>query len=378
MNVIYKTIETLLKVPITLKKKKKGIIKFRIKFVRDWFINDFLYYKKANLKEKFWAYKKGFISDRIHRYGLTENNYHEYISDLTYYNKKSYVNRRFYSMFDNKLITWYVLQPYKEYMPEHYCFIDNDKINKLSENYIINNVEDIISLLHNKKELAMKPIFGSMGKGFSKLSYIDNCYYINYDKKSCDEIIAYIKSRKNYIITEYCNSHVDLQKICGEDEKGKRPFVPRVVTVFDKEDSTQIVAFLARIGSNLSKFIITTDGTIVCGIDLDKGTLYKPFIEAFDKLRDSPTLTPCKIHPDTNVNIEGVEIPNWSKITTKIKEIGNYLNVTPYLTYDIIITDNGFKILEINQHSRIFNLQIYYPLLKNDYVKRLWSHLLKE
>ena len=88
-------------------------------------------------------------------------------------------------------------------------------------------------------------------------------------------------------------------------------------------------------------------------------------------------LVECKYHPDTQVLLEGI-LPNWSHICEKIIEISSYIPQVRYMGYDVIITDGGFKIIEINSHPGISYIQYYYPLLTDEASKDFFRQLIEE
>lgn len=341
----------------------KGIVRFRWDRLASDFTTDLFKYQKATLKQKIWAYRRGFLSERINRYGLNENNYMNYMSDLDFYKKKMYKNQRFVYWFDDKLTTWYILQPFSQYLPIHYYSIENKKIRQLYDNGtgINNNVDGILQLIKLKGELAFKKTRGGHGSGFMKVSYKDDEYSINNEATSVRDLRSYIETLNGYIITEYLYSHRQLRKIYDAT-----PSVLRLVTIYDEFKGAQITGSLIRIGSRKTGLITDVDGSILCGVDISDGTLFKPMIDNGD------TIDECLKHPNTGIAIEG-QIPNWNKIVNKIIEISNYLNNTPYLTYDIVPTDTGFKILEINSHAMLRILQPFYPFYENEYQRKLFS-----
>lgn len=56
------------------------------------------------------------------------------------------------------------------------------------------------------------------------------------------------------------------------------------------------------------------------------------------------------MHPDTGVRIEGI-VPNWELMKKGITDICRFMPELEYLGFDIAITDDGFKIIEINIHQ---------------------------
>ena len=84
-----------------------------------------------------------------------------------------------------------------------------------------------------------------------------------------------------------------------------------------------------------------------------------------------------KYHPDTNYLLEGI-IPHWNMVTEKIIEISRYFPQLIYMGFDVVITDDGFKIIEINSLQGIMMIQYFYPLLKSDLTKEFFTSLIEE
>ena len=83
---------------------------------------DFFKNKNTTLAQKLWAQKRGFLSDRISFYGLTENNYRDYLSDFDYYRLHP-INGPYSKWIDDKLTFRYLLAPFSSYLPEYYYHI---------------------------------------------------------------------------------------------------------------------------------------------------------------------------------------------------------------------------------------------------------------
>ena len=77
-------------------------------------------------------------------------------------------------------------------------------------------------------------------------------------------------------------------------------------------------------------------------------------------------------HPDTGVLIEGY-VPRWDEIKAKIVEISNFLPHLIYMGYDVVITNEGFKIIEINSHQGIGFNQTHTPFLKSPLTKDFFN-----
>lgn len=142
--------------------------------------DDFARNHETNWRQKLWAHRRGFYSDRIAKFGLTEANYREFLSDFDY--KKLHLINGIYSRWiDDKLVIRYLLAPFKDYLPDYYFQVKRSQVTPLPDlpSGYAANPEGIIKLLTDKGDLAFKPMAGSHGIGFYKLSSRQQSYYIN-------------------------------------------------------------------------------------------------------------------------------------------------------------------------------------------------------
>jgi len=334
--------------------------------VADDFIKDALHYRGANWKQKLWAYRRGFLSDRIARYGLTESNYRDYCSDVAFYRREMYKNMRLSYWYDDKLTTLFLLRPFEKWLPVHYYSIEDGKVRQLYRNgngAVNNSVDGICEALRANGELAFKASKGGHGRGFFKMSCRGSQYWDGDTIRSETEVRQRLSGLNGYIITEFCHPHHDLRRVCAD-----APCVLRVVTICDDVDGAQLTASCLRIGTKVSGHITDYDGTIFCGVTLDEGEWFRPLMAT----ADNTVLVNCDAHPDTGARIAG-SVPHWKLIAAEVIKISNYLNCTPYLTYDVVSTDDGFKILEINSHGMLRIMQPFYPFFRNQYTRRLFA-----
>lgn len=344
---------------------KKGYSRiFGLRLIKE--IKDDIFNNKQNtIKDKIWSYRRGFLSSRINVYGLTEENYKLYLSDFDYY-KLYPINDKFKCWIDDKLTLRYILEPFKDYLPKYYYQLKSNRVIKLmdcSKNYS-NDINGIINLLKDEEMLAIKLIAGSLGKGFYKVSYFNNIFFINDKKVSEKNIIDFLNELDNYIVTEYIKPHKEISTIYD-----KAPNAMRLL-IANEDGDPKIISSYIRFGTENSGMIEhIRSGGVMANIDLTNGNFGN------GKIYRNGFLTDCLNHPDTGERIEG-KIPNWELILCKTKEIVEYVPQLKYGGYDIVVTDDGFRILEINSHSGIGLLQTYTPLMKNKDSKEFFDKLL--
>lgn len=332
------------------------------------FKDDFKNEKRTSLSQKIWAYRRGFTSSKIIDYGLNEENYKKYLSDLDYY-RLFPLNNNYVMWINDKLTTKYVLSKYNDYLPGYYFYIKKGKVlpsidsvenDKLS-------VNSIIDLLKTKGSLAFKQESGSLGAGFYKVEYIENIVYVNGEVTDEDKLINLIGSLDGYLVTEFLKAHEVIDNI----HPGTANTL-RLTVVKDGDQPAQLTNAFIRFGTSETKGVDNASaGGLFSIIDIEEGTFKTGHRFINRELADYDK------HPDTNVPIEAL-LPNWEPIVDKVLEIADYLGQLSWLGFDVVITDDGFKILEINSHQDISWYQHFYPLLEDNPASEFLNKKLKE
>ena len=299
-----------------------------------------------------WALRRGFVPGRVELYGLTEENYHLFMPDYAFFLMHPY-NHHFRIWVNDKLTLKYILndRQFEDVMPEYYLYIENDG----SYTYLMDTPESIrkdedflVNLLKWKKVLAMKPNNGAEGIGFVKFEWQDGSVVMNGKEISIQTYKdTYLKLR-NYTVTEYITQHSMLKEIWPGSECTLRVSMAKVPgeTPFFPQEWINIASF-ARVGTSTSGCVSNLDaGGIGIGFDFDSGALNDEGIcyKHFQKAEESVYTR----HPETNVAWGGKRLPNWDQVRESVLGICHYISSLDYLGFDIIITEDGFKICEIN------------------------------
>lgn len=266
------------------------------------------------------------------------------------------LNHHFKIWVNDKLSLKYILNSCgcESSMPKYYLYIENDD----RYTYLMDAPDDIekdkdfiFNLLKKEKILAMKPNSGtSGGLGFIKLELRDECLYENnkpIDKLRYEEIIS---NMKNYIVTEYVKQHSELARIWGESECTLRVIMFKEPTEskYDKAKWSCSVSY-ARFGTSISGGASNlSSGGIGIGFNYDTGEFNDSSIRYKKFCSDGNTN--LFEHPDTNAKWKGRSLPNWQKVKGMIEKICDHVSSLSYLGFDVIITEDGMKLCEINTH----------------------------
>ena len=175
--------------------------------------------KLTTAAEKRWAHKRGFLSFRIKQYNLTDENYHECLSDYDYKWLRP-LNSRYFKWVWDKVSLRYMFDDFSAYLPKYYYNLvrRDGKVTLLTmqdtpEGFSA-TFEDVLRLLREKGILALKQTEGSHGVGFYKLEYRDGAYLVNEEERSEEQMLAFLRSLKRYYnISEYIVMHDELRRI---------------------------------------------------------------------------------------------------------------------------------------------------------------------
>lgn len=333
--------------------------------------NDFRTNQRSTFGQKLWAYRRGFLSSRSRIYGLTEDNYKNYLSDLDYFRVQP-INRWYSHWINDKLTVKYMLFPFNQYMPRYYYHLGHNQTGRFVARLMDcppgygTTTADIIRLLQSEGSLAAKLVAGTRGEGFNKISYRDSQYYLNHLPVSESEMLEFLDQLDRYLITEYLYPHQELSRIWAKSSN-----TLRVVVINDDGSKPQIASSSMRFGTERSGHVdMMIAGGIGTVVDLKNGNFSRAKI-----MRDGE-LVDCLLHPDTKVPVEGT-LPFWPEIVTTVEAIGRYLPHIRFMAYDIIITESGFKIIEINSRPWVYFENYNQPFYTHPVYGRFFRRLLK-
>ncbi len=317
-----------------------------------------------------WALERGFLPDRVDLYGLTDDNYNDYLSDFDYFMMHPLKNH-FRIWVNDKLTLKYMLSgtDLDKYMPEYYCYIENDG----HYTYLENSPADIkcdkmylFNLLKMKKTLACKPNNGAGGKGFIKFEWLNNMIYENGEPISEADFQKLIQSLNGYIVTEYVSQNVELDSIWNRGTSTLRVIALKSPSDDQYTDAEyKVIISYIRFGTEVSNYACNlTSGGVGVPFDYQTGKLSNIGVRYRHMCVDEDWKV--SEHPNTKVRFDDVTLPNYDEVKKCVNGICKYLSSLDFFGFDIIITNDGVKICEINTFPSIDYEQVMSgPTLKN-------------
>ena len=296
------------------------------------------------LAQKKWAYDRGFLSYRIKQYGLTNDNYKDYISDYDYRYLR-HINNKYRTWLEDKITVKYICSDYPQFFPKYYYHVsvrNGEKrviplMDAPSEGDA--SLESIFDLVKQEGALACKPQKGSQGEGFYKLSYEDGKYFMNHESATREEILEILGDPESqYLITEYIKQHPLIDDIYSGAVN-----TMRVISFMKDGKTPQIGNAYMRFGSSATGAVDNMGaGGMTVEIDEKTGRFFNAMM-----ITDN-TIIPIDKHPDTGAAMEGY-IPHWDEIVKGIKNLHRAMPELEYLGFDVAITEDGMKLPEINR-----------------------------
>ncbi|MGO1768330.1 MAG: sugar-transfer associated ATP-grasp domain-containing protein [Microbacterium sp.] len=336
---------------------------------------DLLQRNGVPIRTKLWAYRNGFLSYRVPQYEITPANRTQFISDFEY-RWLRHINTRYKYWLEDKISIKYVAAEYNEFLPGYYYMTSTNG----GRNHLIPMMDcppgyearfdEVLRLAREKGILALKPDEGSHGDGFYRLAHEDGGFTLNGVPATEDEVLAILRDPENrYLVTEFIRMHPRLAEIYPTSVNTIR------MIVFKRDAATpELGTCYLRIGSEASGYVDNTAaGGLLARIDVASGRFGDAKVLENGRVVDSP----C--HPDTGVLIEGV-IPNWELVKAQVLEMAASFSQLEYLGFDVAITEDGFKIPEINRFpdfpriERLTPATIDYLLMKLGEKKRQYGY----
>lgn len=208
---------------------------------------------------------------------------------------------------------------------------------------------DLEQLLEQHTKLVAKPARGRRGSGVIILESTN--------------AVAAMAGLHDYIVVPYLQQDAYAARIW--------PAVANTIRVLMLRDNDGpfVAAAIHRFGTEQSGVVDNwSAGGISVGIDPRTGLMGQAVrktkqgeVEWFDH------------HPDTRSPILGVAIPDWASVVDVVVRLGNCLESLRHVGWDVLVTANGPKVIEGNNHTDLDLIQVHRPLLMSRRVRHFYE-----
>jgi hypothetical protein len=215
--------------------------------------------------------------------------------------------------------------------------------------------------------IVFKPMIGSEGIGVAFLKRNAQGYELNGRIATHHDVKAVVMQLDNYLITDFVMQHEYAAKLYPQTTN-----TLRLLTLWDYDtDRPFLAAAVQRIGTSRSypvdNFIMGAGGLSAL-VDPDTGELGCGVYRS-----DAGPVRRYERHPENGNPIDGVYVPRWQETLADILRFSSRMPYLPLIGWDVVMTPNGYQIIEINPSSGFYVIQVHKPLLADRRVKRFFD-----
>lgn len=311
------------------------------------------------------AWRRGFGRAGSLAYRLDENPCSLYVSQYQQNVPSAAINGHFDHIVNNKLVFPLLMRSVGLQSPRIFAtrragdwFQDDGSI-------LARPAAWLADLLKRHETLVFKPVKGLKGKGLVFLRG-GGKLTMNGVEASDSDLENLLGGSADAIVTEFVRQ--------ADYAAQLYPFTSnsvRVLTLWDYEQGRPFIAAAAqRIGCERSRPVDNWRagaGGLSAEVDLETGVL-----SAGATIRNQK-IAWFAAHPETGAQIEGVHVSHWNQVRSLISEAAAKLFFTRILGWDVLMTESGFTVLEVNGPPGLALHQVHRPLLADPRVRRFYE-----
>ena len=259
------------------------------------------------------------------------SSFHEYFY-FEFYRKESkereeYATMGFmrdYQKKNNPMDTRFLLEDKLVFLEKYRTFVGRDWLDVGKSNEL-----EINNFLQDKDKVVLKKSRGVAGKDIK---------VIDLTETSSESLIHYVKKNKFDLIEEFVIQHPVLMSLSPNSVN-----TIRVITQIDTKGQPVILGSILRMGIYQNTDNMSTGG-IAAKIDFNTGRVVGPGT-SFDI-----TFPDCYIHPVSNKEIVGFEVPFWSEIVDLCKKAALVHPENKSVGWDVAINEHKPVLIEGNHN----------------------------
>lgn len=308
-----------------------------------------------------WSRQDPIIYD-VDRWGATD-----FLSSWQQLMSRSRINGNADFLINNKLAQQSMLKSLGLEMPPFLGMVWRRALFTAGGQLVDTPLEWLSECIDCHSGLVIRPIKGNGGKGLMILTKSGGSFSVNGREASDPAVTRTIEKSTNCLITGLVQQARYASRIFPDTSN-----TIRILTLWDPEQSRPFVAAAAhRFGTSRSGPADNWRGGfggLSSEIDLQTGQLGpgKRIGEDF-KLECHST------HPESGIQIAGQAVPGWEAILRTVTSSAQELFYAPFLGWDLLVTEEGHKVIELNGSPGLHVHQVHKPLLIDPRVKRFFT-----
>ena len=314
------------------------------------------------------AWRTGFSSRSWLMYRLDENDPALYLSDLRMAARYYKVNGFFNPPMNNKLLLSRLLTAHGVPHPAVVSMIIEGRLVEEDKPFDADLSRALARSLERSPRQVFRPTWSGSGEGVFFLSREADGLRLNGKPVRHEQACALLSRLDRYLATE----RVEQADYAREIFPGSTNTI-RILTLWDAESGESLSAAVThRFGTSRSAPIDNWHqgrGGVCAAVHAESGTLGKAM-----RMSDERKLIWEATHPDTGAAIEGLVIPGFEACLEGVKRTAAYFPYCPCIGWDVVITNDGWHILEANPVPGLTIIQAHTPLFRDPRVRRVFEH----
>lgn len=289
----------------------------------------------------------------------------DFVTDIGYFNRLR-LNGPEGVLVDHKEAAHRLLAPtHSHALPALFGIVDRD-VARGDDGRVLSSapMDWIRETVTEQGRVVLKPEDGSSGEDVFVIERSDGGLETN-GETGLSPVRDSLSGLQRYLVTEFVEQHPYADEIYPHTAN-----TIRLITCRDTEEGEPFIAdAIHRIGTDESRPVDNWDkGGLSAGIDLDTGTLQQA-----TRFPDSRDLDWFDRHPGTDARITGTTIPSWDTVTSAVKEMAERLYWLELIAWDIVVTEDGYTVIEANDTPTLNMHQVHRPLIRDDRTRRFFE-----
>jgi hypothetical protein len=257
-------------------------------------------------------------------------------------------------LLDDKLAFFFMLKHLEIPTPEVTGVVVQGRVHAMGASEPDPSADWLKRRLQDRGRVIVRPTRGGGGRALWVLESSSVGYRLNGEAVSWDELRERMGRLEDHVISDFVEQAAYARKIFSATTN-----TLRVLTMYSPQNGPLIAAAVHRIGTPASAPADNwSKGGLSVAVDPDSGVLGKGVLRPRDGV-----MRWMDRHPSTEALISGIAIPGWTALRERLLELAAGVPFLPYVGWDIIVTDDGFSVIEGNKYSDVNLLQVHKPIL---------------
>jgi len=265
-------------------------------------------------------------------------------------------------LLDDKLAFFFMLQHFEVPTPEVLGIVVGGRLGALSGN----EDDGLRGWLEQRGRLVVRPTRGADGREVWIVDLEDDVPRINGERVSWSTLDGRVGTLEDHIVSEF----VEQARYARQIFPGTTNTI-RVLTLRDGDAEPFIATATHRFGAPASAPADNwSRGGLAALVDLETGRLSAgvPHPRAGELERHD-------VHPASQMPISGVQVPRWPETREGLLQAARQMSFFPYVGWDIVVTEDGFQVIEGNKYTDVHAMQVHQPLMRDERVRRFYQRL---